>query len=177
MEQSGELSWYRQLLLKDHLAHCPDCRQYRAELMRITDITRNTVSEKDIGKKTIEHILAEAEKEQSRSEVIRFRPSHEPAALRWRPAIIYSTISIFLLGAFLVVVAPLLKERPALVVDNTIAAQENEMLVWDDGFDEQLESIDEILQTVFTELDENGSMDPYDANTLASELLELEKQI
>lgn len=180
LAQSGELSGIGRWRLARHVRACTRCRQYEADLERLTVLARSADAE--VSGAVLENIRAVARKERSRSVEIRLRPSREPAAVMWRPALLYGALSILFLVGFWLVIRPALRPaapqvaeaQPAKAVASPAEAD------WDDSVDSRISELGDLLAMTsgdngYSESYEVGA-DTEDINSMAQELLALEGQ-
>jgi flagellar biosynthesis/type III secretory pathway M-ring protein FliF/YscJ len=170
LEQSGELGAFRRALLKRHIAGCAECHKFKEETAIVTDAARKMTADPDSAQ--IENILSFARREVSRSEEFRFRPSREPLLRQWRPALLYAGLSILLFIAFFAVISPVL--HPSRQGAETAVKETPSALAWDDGFDEQLDELNNMLATAAKEWSNGDASELDEIERLARELLELE---
>lgn len=183
LEQSGELPFFRRPALERHLRSCEACRRYREELLRIAAAARSTAPA-NVREETMERILAAARREHTRSTETRLRPSRQPALVTWRPALVYATIGVMLLLAFLAVVGPLRKAPVTVAERETPAAPEqvaeaDEVIGWGDDLDTQIDELDSMItlaagSSPWSSESVNGGEETEDLDTLARELLALQ---
>jgi hypothetical protein len=169
LDQSGELSAFGRRRLARHLAACPDCRQFRDELARITTATRSA-AEDTVSAVTLERIRVAARKAGSRSEEIRFRPSRQPWTEMWQPALLYSTLGVALAIGFVLIMRPYFHPGADLAAVRPPATAESSD--WDSGLDDQISLLDEQVANVPDE----WATDSDDVDSMARELLALEEQ-
>lgn len=171
LEQSAELGAIGRFLLARHLARCGGCRRFRDELLAVTQIAR--AASDNASAAAVQSILDHARRDRSRSEEIRFRPSREPLLVQWRPALVYAAIGLLVFGAFVAVIAPVVRAPVAQVrVDPTPA----EVLAWEQ-IDTELAEIEELLQTASSDWnnhDPAGAISVDELESLARELLQME---
>lgn len=175
LEQSGELAGLRRWLTGRHVRSCAKCRQYQADLDRLTAAAREALYGAAPGAGVMEQIRASARKEGSRSVEIRLRPGREPVGVVFRPAFMYAAIGLVVLAGFWLVLRPALRPAaaPARVATTTRPAPAAEPEVsWDDNMDDDIASIGDMLAAAAE--DSNGTESVEDVDSLARELLELE---
>lgn len=184
LAQSGELSGIGRWRLARHTRACPRCRQYQADLDRLTTVARSAGGDADVNGAVIERIRAAARRESSHSVEFRLRPNREPFGLMWRPALLYGALSILLLTGFWLAIRPSLRPqetRVAMVVPTPAPAPATQPAVaadWDDGVDSRIDEIGNLLAMASGEdgyADSSGAeSETEDVNTIAEELLALE---
>lgn len=179
LEQSGELKGLRRWLTIRHVRSCAQCRQYRADLNRVTAAARDAMPDLAPGEGVMEQIRAVARKESSRSVEIRFRPSREPLSTIFRPALLYSALGLLVLMGFWLVLRPVLRPgaAPVQVARTPVPAAApapaaKPDVSWDDDMDDQIASLGDMLAAASG--DSNGADTIEDMDSVARELLELE---
>lgn len=171
LEQSDELGAIGRFLLARHLARCGGCRRFRAELLAVTHVAR--AASENASDAAVQSILDRARRERSRSEEIRFRPSRAPLGIQWRPAFVYAAIGLLVLGAFVAVIAPVMRAPVTQVRVDTPPA---DVLAWE-GIDTEIAEIEELLQTASSDWngqDPSGTITADELESLARELLQME---
>lgn len=168
LAQSGELAAKRQSALEDHLAACPTCRAYQADLSRMVTVSRDTPLDEQVSEFTLRRIEAAA----ARS----LHPSGERrdagALLEiWRPALISGAAACLLLLLALTFI-----RRDSVDVAQSPPPESPEpspeLLAWDVSFDEEFASLNSLLAM---SVEDTGTAENGDSlDTLAEELIELE---
>ena len=168
LAQSGELTVKRQSALDTHLAACPACRIYQADLSRMVTASRDTPLDEQVSELTLRRIEAAASHALHPAEKRR-----APGALleMWRPALITgAAASLLLLLALTYIRRDSADFAQAPNPESMDPAPE--LLAWDVSFDEEFASLNGLLALAVEDAGTTENGDSLD--TLAEELIELE---
>jgi len=178
LAQSGELSGFGRFRVSGHLKTCPHCRQFQEELAGITTLTRSAEFDSTVSQETLERIRKQAHREHSRSVEIRLLPSRERFGVLFRPALVYSTISVLAIAGFIYLARP--HQTAVQMASRSQTPATSIANAWDDNVDSAITQLDAMAVSAGGEwgaadrtTDQGGEED---AETLARELLNLEGQ-
>jgi hypothetical protein len=168
LDQSGELSWWGRRRLNAHLERCADCRAFRNELRRLTDVVRSVHWDESFDARLADRIAAAAPAPAAHTERRRERFSH----LSWQPVLAYSALSVFLALVFVLVLRPF--HRPTTVARVTPAAKSE--IAWDAELDDRIATLDSLLNRAGSDWNdmEAAATENGDLDSIATQLLALE---
>jgi hypothetical protein len=167
LKQSGELGTLRHALLQRHLARCASCRAFEETSLRIQKaVPQDVPGLSDFARNRIQQAGARAIERQHHAR----RPAGAAAPL-WRPAAAFALLLIALAAGWLLLYRPDARTQTAQGEQKTTGAY-----AWDNGLDEELAELDEMLLIASQSLDNSDTSDiPTDTEDIAEELLLLEE--
>ena len=161
LQQSGELSPSRRKRLEQHLESSAEARQLRDEILSLTASVRNEVPEAEAGEVLLARIMEEG------------RAAVKPAdsKLVWLTTLprfvgAAAGLAVLFLSGWLLMQAPI--QQGAHVASTTT----EDPLAWEDNFDERMAEIESLF--VMNNTDQEDSLDSFDIDSIARELLILE---
>ncbi len=181
LEQSGELSPRRRAWLARQVERNPDARAWRDTHIDLIERIKMTARDEPLPDFTWEQIKAAGRAEIQRESRERRRRPAADFVLTWKPALIYGSLSVLLIGVWFWWASPDRPGRDMAAVQQPapVVADPDLTIEWHDPIDAQIAELyallDATLDDVTSTSDPNGTYNLDDElNNMAYELLSME---